>query len=89
LSDEDSKRDEALWQDLRDRVTPRLEGYLRLHLRDPSLIEEIIQSTFMHMHAERRTPALGPEVIPWAFSIARNLMIAARQRTDPGDDDGK
>ena len=58
-----------------DAVAPRLEGYLRRHLRDRSLIEDIIQQTFMQMHDKRGSFAIGSQVLPWAFSIARNFMI--------------
>lgn len=58
-----------------DAVAPRLEGYLRRHLRDRSLVEDIIQQTFMQMHDKRGSFAIGAQVVPWAFSIARNFMI--------------
>lgn len=58
-----------------DAVAPRLEGYLRRHLRDRSLVEDIIQQTFMQMHDKRGSFAAGSQVLPWAFSIARNFMI--------------
>lgn len=58
-----------------DAVAPRLEGYLRRHLRDRALIEDIIQQTFMQMHDKRGSFAIGSQVLPWAFSIARNFMI--------------
>ncbi len=58
-----------------DAVAPRLEGYLRRHLRAPSLVEDIIQQTFLQMHDKRGTFAIGAQVVPWAFSIARNFMI--------------
>lgn len=58
-----------------DAVAPRLEGYLRRHLRDRSLVEDIIQQTFMQMHDKRGSFAVGSQVLPWAFSIARNFMI--------------
>lgn len=58
-----------------DAVAPRLEGYLRRHLRDRSLVEDIIQQTFLQMHDKRGSFAVGSQVLPWAFSIARNFMI--------------
>ncbi len=58
-----------------DALAPRLEGYLRRHLRDRALIEDIIQQTFMQMHDKRGSFAIGSQVLPWAFSIARNFMI--------------
>jgi RNA polymerase sigma-70 factor (ECF subfamily) len=64
-----------------DTVAPRLEGYLRRHLREPALVEDIIQHTFLQMHDKRGTFCAGAEVIPWAFSIARNFMIDVKRKT--------
>jgi len=58
-----------------DAVAPRLESYLRRHLRDRALVEDIIQQTFLQMHDKRGSFAVGSQVLPWAFSIARNFMI--------------
>lgn len=75
-----------------DAVAPRLEGYLRRHLRDRSLVEDIIQQTFMQMHDKRGSFAAGSQVLPWAFSIARNFMIDTLRKskrestTDLGND---
>ncbi len=73
-----------------DAVAPRLEGYLRRHLRDRSLVEDIIQQTFMQMHDKRGTFAIGAQVLPWAFSIARNFMIDTlrKSRREPAVDLG-
>jgi RNA polymerase sigma-70 factor (ECF subfamily) len=64
-----------------DAVAPRLEGYLRRHLRGSAQVEDIIQQTFMQMHDKRGTFNAGAEVLPWAFSIARNFMIDMLRKT--------
>jgi RNA polymerase sigma-70 factor (ECF subfamily) len=64
-----------------DSVAPRLEGYLRRHLSDKAQVEDVIQHTFMQMHDKRGTFCPGAEVIPWAFSIARNFMIDTQRKT--------
>lgn len=64
-----------------DAVAPRLEGYLRRHLRGAPQVEDIIQQTFMQMHDKRGTFNIGAEVLPWAFSIARNFMIDTLRKT--------
>ena len=58
-----------------DAVAPRLERYLGRHVRDTARREDIIQQTFLQMHCARGTFAIGAEVLPWAFAIARRLMI--------------
>jgi len=58
-----------------DEVAPRLERFLRRHVRDQAAVEDIIQQTFLQMHNARGTFIIGAEVMPWAFAIARRLMI--------------
>jgi RNA polymerase sigma-70 factor (ECF subfamily) len=63
-----------------DVVAPRLEAYLRRHLGDGALIEDTIQHTFLQMHGKRGSFSPGAEVLPWAFSIARNFMIDVKRK---------
>ncbi|HET6147850.1 MAG TPA: RNA polymerase sigma factor [Polyangia bacterium] len=58
-----------------DEVAPRLERFLRRHLREKAAIEDLIQQTFLQMHGARGSFIVGAEVLPWAFAIARRLMI--------------
>jgi RNA polymerase sigma-70 factor (ECF subfamily) len=58
-----------------DEVAPRLERFLRRHVREKTAAEDIIQQTFLQMHHARGTFIIGAEVMPWAFAIARRLMI--------------
>jgi RNA polymerase sigma-70 factor (ECF subfamily) len=64
-----------------DAVAPRLEGYLRRHVREAARVEDIIQQTFLHMHSARGDFIIGAEVLPWAFAIARRLMIDSVRKT--------
>jgi RNA polymerase sigma-70 factor (ECF subfamily) len=71
-----------------EAVTPLLERYLRRHLREKAQIEDIIQQTFLQMHSARGTFIVGAEVMPWAFAIARRLMIDSGRKTrreEPGE----
>ncbi len=56
-------------------VAPRLESYLRRHVRGTTRVEDIVQQTFLQMHAARGTFNVGAEVFPWALAIARRLMF--------------
>jgi RNA polymerase sigma-70 factor (ECF subfamily) len=58
-----------------DEVAPRLERFLRRHVREKTAVEDIVQQTFLQMHNARGTFIIGAEVMPWAFAIARRLMI--------------
>ena len=76
-----ARGDEEAFAIVYDAVAPRLEGYLRRHLRGSAQVEDIIQQTFMQMHDKRGTFTAGAEVLPWAFSIARNFMIDTVRKT--------
>jgi RNA polymerase sigma-70 factor (ECF subfamily) len=72
-----------------DVIAPRLELYLKRRLRNPATVDDIIQQTFLQMHAKRGTFRKGAQVLPWALCIARNFMIDAvrkRKREAPIDD---
>lgn len=65
-----------------DAIAPRLYGYLLRRVRDASLCEDLVQKTFLQMHRARATFAPGSLVAPWAFAIAKRLLIdAGRART--------
>jgi RNA polymerase sigma-70 factor (ECF subfamily) len=67
--------DAAAFDAVYEAVAPRLEGYLRRHVRGTTRVEDIIQQTFLQMHAARGTFNVGAEVFPWALAIARRLMF--------------
>jgi RNA polymerase sigma-70 factor, ECF subfamily len=73
--------DDAAFDAVYEDVAPRLTRYLRRHVREKTRMEDILQQTFLQMHAARGTFILGAEVVPWAFAIARRLVIdASRSR---------
>lgn len=74
--------DESALAIVYDAVAPRLYGFLVKRTRNDSLAEDLLQLTFLHIHRARGSFAAGSAVAPWAFAIARRLMIdAARSRT--------
>jgi RNA polymerase sigma-70 factor (ECF subfamily) len=72
--------DQTAFEVVYEAVAPRLERYLRRHLREKSRIEDVIQQTFLQMHGARGSFIVGAEVMPWAFAIARRLMIDAARK---------
>jgi RNA polymerase sigma-70 factor (ECF subfamily) len=60
-----------------DAIAPRLARYLRRRVPDQARREDILQQTFLQMHCARGTFVAGAQVMPWAFSIARRLVIDA------------
>jgi len=88
--------DEAAFAEIYDAVAPRLLGFLRKALRDDSVAEDLMQQTLLQMHRARGSFIPGAPVMPWAFAIARRLIIdsARRRRIErrlfadaPADDD--
>jgi RNA polymerase sigma-70 factor (ECF subfamily) len=73
--------DDGMFAVVYDAVAPRLESYLQRNLRNQALVDDIVQQTFMQMHAKRGTFEQGAQVLPWAFCIARNFMIDALRKS--------
>ncbi len=88
--------DDAAFGELYDLLAPRLHGYLLRQTRDNARAEDLVQQTLLQMHRARGTFLKGAEVTPWAFAIARRLMIDGFRRgkrevlstNDEGRDDG-
>lgn len=60
-----------------DAIAPRLARYLRRRVPDQARREDILQQTFLQMHSARGSFVIGAEAMPWAFAIARRLVIDA------------
>jgi RNA polymerase sigma-70 factor (ECF subfamily) len=75
-----SNGDDAAFADLYDAIAPRLLGFLRKATRDDISAEDLMQQTLLHIHRERGSFLPGARVMPWAFAIARRLMIDSARR---------
>ncbi len=62
-------------------LASRLLAFLRRGTGDSALAEDILQQTFLQMHAARERYKTGMDVVPWAFAIARRLRIDAYRRS--------
>src|SRR5262245_37018458 len=60
---------------------PRIRSYLLAQCRDAALADDLVQDTFMQLHRSRRTYEPGRPVTPWAFAIARHVLLMHRRRT--------
>ena len=72
--------DESAFATVYDELAPRLYGYLARQTRDPARAEDLLQQTFLQIHRARGSFVDGAEVVPWAFAIARRLMIDGFRR---------
>ncbi len=62
----------ALSAPLRRYVNARVRG-------ESALVDDIVQNTFVRMHVARSRFEDGGQVLPWALTIARNLVIDAKR----------
>jgi RNA polymerase sigma-70 factor (ECF subfamily) len=69
--------DDAAFSELYDLLAPRLFAFLLRRTRDASHSEDLLQQTFLQMHNARRHFGTGADVTPWAYAIARRLLIDA------------
>jgi RNA polymerase sigma-70 factor (ECF subfamily) len=67
--------DKAAFGKLYDALAPRLYGYLLRQTRDRARAEDLLQQTMLQIHRARERFIAGAEVTPWAFAIARRLLV--------------
>src|SRR5215472_14293870 len=72
--------DDAAFPSVYDAVAPRLYGYLLRQTRDRARAEDLLQQTMLHIHRARIRFIAGAEVMPWAFAIARRLLLDGLRR---------
>lgn len=70
-----ARGDDAAFELVHDALRPRLVRYLRRQLADPEVAEELVQEAFFHMIDARSRFIPGARVLPWAYAIARGLLI--------------
>ncbi len=78
--------EDAAFGELYDLLAPRLGSFLFRRTHDAARTEDLVQQTFLQMHSARRHFAAGAAVTPWAFAIARRLLIDAFRKDHHGPD---
>jgi len=73
--------DAAAFSELYDLLAPRLFAFLLRSTRSRCEAEDLVQQTMLKMHCARGRFIRGAGVVPWAFSIARRLMIDRARRS--------
>jgi RNA polymerase sigma-70 factor (ECF subfamily) len=83
--------DDAAFAAVYDKIAPRLYGYLLRQTRERSRAEDLVQQTMLHIHRARTRFIPGAEVTPWAFAIARRLLLdglrRAKREVAPSEED--
>lgn len=67
--------DAMAFETLYDELAPRLYAYVRRLTRVDAAAEDIVQQCFLNIHQARSRFVRGSQVEPWAFAIARRLVI--------------
>jgi RNA polymerase sigma-70 factor (ECF subfamily) len=75
-----ARGDDAAFADVYDAIAPRLYGYLLRQTKEVARAEDLVQQTLLQMHRARGSFIPGAEVTPWAFAIARRLLIDGIRR---------
>jgi RNA polymerase sigma-70 factor (ECF subfamily) len=75
-----ARGDDGMFEQVYDAVAARLLAYLRRHVHDSDRCRDLLQETFLHIHRSRGTFLPGAAVMPWAFAIARRLLLDEARR---------
>jgi RNA polymerase sigma-70 factor, ECF subfamily len=63
-----------------DVLAPRLFPFLLRQTRDRARAEDLLQQTMLRLHRARDQFIPGAQVVPWAFAIARRLLVDSLRR---------
>jgi RNA polymerase sigma-70 factor (ECF subfamily) len=72
--------DAAAFAEVYDLLAPRLAAFFHRRTPDAAAAEDLTQQTLLNMHRARQSFVRGSGVTPWAFAIARRLLIDAHRR---------
>jgi RNA polymerase sigma-70 factor (ECF subfamily) len=75
-----ARGDDSAFDQVYDGLAPRLQSFLLRYTHDRARIEDVIQQTMLQIHRARGRFTLGGQVVPWAFAIARRLLIDMHRR---------
>lgn len=75
-----ARGDDNAFPDLYDALAPRLQSFLVRYTNDRARAEDVVQQTMLQIHRNRGRFTLGGQVVPWAFAIARRLLIDHHRR---------
>jgi RNA polymerase sigma-70 factor, ECF subfamily len=75
-----ARGENAAFEELYDGLAPRLQSFLVRYTNDRARAEDVVQQTMLQIHRARGRFILGSQVVPWAFAIARRLLIDMHRR---------
>ncbi len=72
--------DEPAVGELYDLLEPKLTSFLLRQTHNRAVTDDLVQQTFLNIHCARSRFQPGSDVLPWAFAIARRLLIDEARR---------
>ena len=75
-----ARGDDSAFAEVYDGLAPRLQSFLLRYTHDRARAEDVVQQTMLQIHRARGRFTLGGQVVPWAFAIARRLLIDMHRR---------
>ena len=72
--------DDSSFEIIYDGLAPRLQSFLARYTHDRAKAEDVVQQTMLQIHRHRGRFMPGAQVVPWAFAIARRLLIDQHRR---------
>lgn len=75
-----ARGEDAAFEEVYDGLAPRLQAFLARYTHDRARAEDVVQQTMLQMHRARGRFIVGSQVVPWAFAIARRLLIDMHRR---------
>lgn len=75
-----ARGDDSAFVEIYDGLVPRLQSFLLRYTPDRARVEDVMQQTMLQIHRHRGRFILGGQVVPWAFAIARRLLIDHHRR---------
>jgi len=85
--------DVGAFQRLFGGLAPALHAFFTRSVRDASVAEDLVQTTFLKLHGARRRWRRGERVRPWVFAIAAHVRVdwfrsqGRRLETESPDDE--
>ena len=75
-----ARGEDSAFEEVYDGLAPRLQSFLLRYTHDRARAEDVVQQTMLQIHRARGRFTVGGQVVPWAFAIARRLLIDMHRR---------
>jgi len=72
--------DQAAFRQVVEHTVATLTAYVRFHLADPDVVDDVLQETFVLIYRNIDRYEANTNFMAWAKAIARNQALAERKR---------